>query len=227
MADGATPDAAPLATGVTEVGGTAYMFGYEPGAVAGATIAMAELPNLTTVTGADGRWRMVVPRGVPLTPCATHSEFAPMCLQTFTFVEALPLNLNLQMVPPFYFNAFAGLLGRQVDPPVCQLVTTVNTKDVFLLDRKQFYGYGAHGVAGATCELDPPVAQPVYFSAVTIPKKELAETTTDGGVVWTNLPAGKYVVRTQHPTKKFADFIATCEPGRFINACPPWGAREL
>ena len=32
---------------------------------------------------------------------------------------------------------------------------------------------------------------------------------------------------TGRPTTRFASFLATCEPGRIVNANPPWGAYEL
>jgi hypothetical protein len=38
---------------------------------------------------------------------------------------------------------------------------------------------------------------------------------------------GVYTLRAVHPTRFFAPFVATCEPGRFINAGPTRGLREL
>ena len=32
---------------------------------------------------------------------------------------------------------------------------------------------------------------------------------------------------TESPSTRFASFLATCEPGRIVNANPPWGAYEL
>jgi hypothetical protein len=49
----------------------------------------------------------------------------------------------------------------------------------------------------------------------------------DGGVVWTRVPAGVYRVRAHHPSTRFASFVATCRPGRVVNANPPWGLHEL
>ena len=45
----------------------------------------------------------------------------------------------------------------------------------------------------------------------------------DGGVIWTSVPAGVYTIRARHPDTRFARFVATCEPGRIVNANPPWG----
>lgn len=51
--------------------------------------------------------------------------------------------------------------------------------------------------------------------------------TTEGSpVICPNVAPGVYVVSAQHPTRTFAPFTATCEPGRLINAGSPWGLRE-
>jgi hypothetical protein len=36
-----------------------------------------------------------------------------------------------------------------------------------------------------------------------------------------------YTIRAQHPSTRFASFVATCKPGRVINANPPWGLHQL
>ena len=49
----------------------------------------------------------------------------------------------------------------------------------------------------------------------------------DGGVVWTDVPAGAYTIRASDPSTRFGSFVATCKPGRIVNANPPWGLYEL
>ena len=49
----------------------------------------------------------------------------------------------------------------------------------------------------------------------------------DGGVIWTGVPTGTYRISAHHPTTRFASFVATCRPGRIVNANPPWGLHEL
>ena len=41
------------------------------------------------------------------------------------------------------------------------------------------------------------------------------------------MPAGTYTIHGRSPTTKFASFTATCEPGRVVNANPPWGLSQL
>ena len=46
-------------------------------------------------------------------------------------------------------------------------------------------------------------------------------------MIWTGVPAGVYTVAAHHATSRFATFVATCKPGRVVNANPPWGLYEL
>jgi hypothetical protein len=48
----------------------------------------------------------------------------------------------------------------------------------------------------------------------------------DGGVVWTGVPTGVYRITATSSTTRFASFVATCKPGRVVNANPPWGLYE-
>jgi hypothetical protein len=41
------------------------------------------------------------------------------------------------------------------------------------------------------------------------------------------VPAGVYAITAHDPVTRFASFVATCRPGRVVNANPPWGLHEL
>ena len=84
-----------------------------------------------------------------------------------------------------------------------------------------------HGVPGATSIAYPALGEPIYFTEQTIPLPSQTETSLDGGVVWTEVPAGTYRIVTTSPTDRFASFLATCKPRRVVNANPPWGAYQL
>ncbi len=90
-----------------------------------------------------------------------------------------------------------------------------------------FVRYGAHGVAGATASATPKLKSPFYFNAQVIPDPAQKRSSKDGGVIWTGVRSGRYVVRAKHPSRRFASFVATCKPGRIVNANPPWGLHEL
>jgi hypothetical protein len=46
-------------------------------------------------------------------------------------------------------------------------------------------------------------------------------------MVWTNVPAGVYTITAHDPVTRFASFVATCRPGRVVNANPPWGLYQF
>ena len=95
------------------------------------------------------------------------------------------------------------------------------------LGLRQFTGYGAHGVAGATAFATPSLPAPIYFNDDVIPDPAQPLSSIDGGVIWTGVPTGVYRLRARHPSTRFASFVATCRPGRVVNANPPWGFHEL
>jgi hypothetical protein len=82
-------------------------------------------------------------------------------------------------------------------------------------------------VPGATSQESPALDGPIYFNESVIPDTSQMETSEDGGIVWTEVPAGTYRIETTSPDTRFASFLATCRNGRVINANPPWGAYEL
>ena len=90
-----------------------------------------------------------------------------------------------------------------------------------------------HGVAGSTGSIAPrpsSVDGPVFFGFPTIfPDRALSASTVDGGVLWTEVPPGYYWMEAENPDSsiEFAPFMANCEPGRLVNASPPWGFYEL
>ena len=110
------------------------------------------------------------------------------------------------------------------DPQTCQLVTTVTRIG------KSLYDPGAHGEAGVTVQLDPPlppVHGPVYFNADVIPDLSLSETSDDGGVVYTNVPPGEYTLVGSKDGATFTAVRFKCEAGWLVNASPPWGIQRL
>ena len=87
------------------------------------------------------------------------------------------------------------------------------------------YDDGAHGEAGATVTLEPaidPARGPVYFGADVIPDRSLTETSEDGGVLYTNVPVGTYVMRAQKDGVTFEETTMKCEAGVLVNASPPY-----
>lgn len=194
--------------------------------VANAAVGVAEGSVAGTTSDAEGRYTLTVPANSTLTPFVEHPDFVTMHLQTFETTDEDLERVNFQMVDTATYDAFAAVLEIEPDPQRCQIATTVNTIDIRDLSFAEFRAFGPHGVAGATVRSDPSIGDVVYFNEDVIPDRSLTETSVDGGVVWPNVEPGVYELAAEHPDTGFAPFFATCEPGRLVNAGPPWGLRE-
>jgi hypothetical protein len=210
--------------------GTAYSFdNQEP--VGGALIRVAELPRARTRTKPNGSYDLVVPDGAKVTPYIRAAGYHGIHLQTFRTEGRNLRRVNFQIPTLDTYHALAAYLGVPLDendnPARCVVVSTISTKEVRHLSFAEFVAYGAHGVAGATARARPALPKPIYFNEQVIPDRSLSESTADGGVIWIKVPRGVYRFSAHHPSARFAGFIATCKPGRLINANPPQGLYQL
>lgn len=225
------PTPAPAAKTV-HIKGKAYRFNQMDTFLAGATIRVREDPDITAVTDANGDYELEVPDDANVTPYidpdADHNEID---LQTFHTRGRDIRNANFQTPADFEYGALAALLGIELDatgrPPQCVIVTTVSARNVRRVPYEVFHARTPHGVAGATARTIPALPGPIYFNDSVIPDPSQTESSGDGGIVWSVVPAGTYRIVAEHPTTRFASFLATCAPGRVINANPPWGTYEL
>ena len=240
-ADGArtSPDAghdsAPVADQETvEIHGIAYQFRSHD-LLPGATISLAEWPDITAVTDPDGRYTLRgVPAGVPVTPRVELAGHAVGHQQTFTLTADLE-RLYFQVVPDDLFELISGLLeqeGLPVDPDACQVVTTITDPSAAAApDWDAFLARGDAGlVPGATAEIAPSAGTRIYFNELVMPDPDEPVATSDGGVLWLNVaPAATYTLTAQDPDGlyTFPEVEVTCEPGRFINASPPFGLTAI
>ena len=67
----------------------------------------------------------------------------------------------------------------------------------------------------------------MYFNKNVLPDPKQKSSSVDGGVVWTGVPSGVYTITAHDRRTAFASFVATCRPGRVINANPPFGLYQL
>ena len=211
--------------------GTAYEFNKVHVLLAGATIRVAEFPRLKAVVGPNGRYDLVVPDHARITPYIVDPGYHTVYLQTFTTGGEDLANVNFQTPTDAVYNGLVVLLHVPVDahgnPVKCAIVSTFNTRNVRDLSYDAFIAYGAHGVAGATATAAPTLPKPTYFNQNVFPDPSQTKSSIDGGVVWTNVPSGVYTITAHSPTTRFASFVASCRPGRVVNANPPWGLHEL
>lgn len=212
-----------------EVSGDAFAFtlpGSPYGLIDGATISILEQPELTVESDAMGHYAIPgVPPGSEATFVLEREGFPLARTKTFTIPAVGPLErVTFQVPDDALFELLAGLLMIEVDPAACQIVSTVTRVG------KSIYDAGAHGEAGATVTLEPAIPAehgPVYFGADVIPDPELTETSEDGGVLYTNVPAGTYVMRAHKDGVVFEEATMKCDAGVLVNASPPYGLQAL
>jgi hypothetical protein len=217
--------------GTVHLRGTAYEFNNVHTVLSGATIRVAEFPKLQATVRQDGRYDLQVPDSARVTPYIVDPGYHTIYLQTFTTNGENLANVNFQTPTEAVYRALVALLNVPVDSQgnlvACAIVSTFSTRNVRDLSFAQFIAYGAHGVAGATATTAPTLPRPVYFNDNVVPDPAQTSSSKDGGVVWTNVPAGVYTITGHDPVTRFASFVATCRPGRVVNANPPWGLHEL
>ena len=225
--DGSSDDAG--APAGIEVSGDAFAFtlpGTPYGRIDGATISILEQPELVTETDAMGHFVLPgVPPGSEATFVIEAEGFPPARTKTFTIPDSGALErVTFQVPDDALYDALAALLMIDVDPATCQIVSTVTRVG------KSLYDEGAHGEAGATVTLEPAIPSehgPVYFGEDVVPDPSLTETTEDGGVLFTNVPVGTYVMRAHEDGVAFEDVTMKCEAGVLVNASPPYGLQAL
>jgi hypothetical protein len=211
--------------------GTAYEFNNTRVLLDGATVRIAEYPRLRARTRADGTYDVAVPDRANVTPYIRAAGHHTIFLQTFrTNGENLD-RVNFQTPTEDVYRALAALLAVPLQPNGelrdCAIVSTFSTRNVRALPFQEFTAYGAHGVAGASAFATPALPVPTYFNEDVVPDPAQRRSSSDGGVIWTEVSAGRYTIRARHPATRFASFLADCKPGRVINANPPWGLHEL
>jgi hypothetical protein len=215
-----------------KISGRAYAFNHMDTYLAGATIRVRELPRLRATTDANGDYVLEVPDDTNITPYIDPPPgYHEIDLQTFHPRGEPIRNANFQVPADAEYNGLAALLavplGPDGRPAQCAIVTTASRRNVRGVPYETFHERTPHGVPGATAHGMPALPPAIYFNENVIPDRSRTETSEDGGIIWTEVPAGTYRVITESPSAEFASFLATCKPGRIVNANPPWGAYEL
>ena len=235
----------------------AFIFAGDMRRLEGAVIKVAEFPELETVAGEQGAWSLEVPDNAEVTPYATFPNTTPedttddyftTYAQTFFTRGKDITRINFQMPKQWVVETMGAIVGAEMEGvegsktiKSCAVVSTFfrlqRTKEGELIDGRtytnfdDFHDFRAHGVADATSTMTDAAGNvpgnPIYFNSSVIPDPERPVSSGDGGVVWPNIAAGKYTIRGQHETRRLAEAQITCEPGRFVNASPPWGLYEL
>ncbi len=214
------------------ISGRAYSFNHMSTYLEGATIKVREVPGLSATTDANGDYVLEVPDDTNVTPyIEPPAGYNQIDLQTLHTRGEDIENANFQTPADAEYAGLSAILsvplGDDGRPEQCVIVTTASARNVRGVDYETFHARTPHGVAGATSEEFPAIDGPTYFNEFVIPDASKTETSEDGGIVWTEVPAGTYRIATTSPNTRFASFLATCKNGRIVNANPPWGAYEL
>jgi hypothetical protein len=206
------------------VSGDAFAFGpYTK--IADATVTVLEAPEYTTTTDANGQFELALPPGSQATLVFERDGYPITYTKTFTLPESGTVErVTFQVPDDATYAALASIVMIEPDPSTCQIASTVTRVG------KSIYDEGAHGEAGATVTIEPALPAehgPVYFNANVIPQPGLTETSDDGGVLYTNVPPGTYVLRASKPGVEFVDVTIECDEGVLVNPSPPYGLQAL
>lgn len=207
---------------LVSVSGHAIPFHLVPdGRIEGATVSILEHPEMRFVTAADGAFHFDgLEEGSEVTLVMAHPGYMPIQTGTITLGPEGAERVTFQAVIPLIYQAFSRIVQTTPDAAKCQMVTTVTRKG------RSVYDVGAHGEAGATVSVEPPLAPqqgPIYFNAQVIPQKGLSETSDDGGVLFLQVDPGEYVWTAHKDGIAFSQVKMKCRAGWLVNASPPWG----
>ncbi|PRP94052.1 hypothetical protein ENSA5_41640 [Enhygromyxa salina] len=208
-----------------EVSGDAFAFG--PGTmIADATVTILEHPEQIATTDADGHFVFEgLAPGSAATFVMDKDGFPVIYTKTFTLPDSgVVERVTFQVPDDATFDALALVAGIEPDPATCQIASTVTRVG------KSLYDAGAHGEAGATVTIDPPLPPehgPVYFNANVIPQPDLVETSEDGGILYTNVPPGVYTIHASKEGVEFEDVVIQCDADVLVNPSPPHGLQAI
>jgi hypothetical protein len=209
------------------VSGDAIPFDASPlGRIEGAQVSVLERPDLHMTTGADGHFHFEdLEVGSEVTLVLEHPDYHRMQTGTHIVPKEGIERLTFQAVGHEIYAAFAAIVGVVPDEEnACQMPSTVTRVG------KSIYDSGAHGEAGATVTIEPPLGPehgPIYFNSSVVPDRSLSETSDDGGIVYIQVPPGEYVITAHKPGVEIRRIKMKCRAGWLVNASPPWGLQVL
>jgi len=208
------------------VSGTATIFGHACNVIPEAKIHVFERPDIKTVSAEDGTFYLDGFRaGEDVSLIIEAPGMFPTQLATMVPGNTGVENLTFQVPWNAFTRGLAWLTGLDPDLNKCQVATTVTRINDYEMPQ-----CSAAGEPGAVVTIDPPLSPdhgPVYFDENTIPDSTMSETSVDGGVVFSDVPPGEYVLRAQKEGVVFSEVRIKCHPHMLVNASPPWGIQAI
>ena len=135
-------------------------------------------------------------------------------------------NISFQVLSNFAFTLFSYSMRMTEDKNACQVATTITPPKTTLDNIPQ-------GEPNVEVTLSPdPNVKPFYFDMFpfihkTNPFRGLKSTSLDGGVVFANIPEGKYTLRAKKEDILFTEVTIIARKGVLVNASPPFGLTVL
>lgn len=241
------------------VGGIAWGFtlpgqgGYD--LIAGATISVLEMPELSTTSNMDGEFTIDgIPVGAQATFVLEHDRYPLAYTKTHTIPDTDIDNLTFQVPNEGLYAVIEIQLGITSEPDKCQMVSTFTRVGRTIGDS------GHHGQAGAILDIDAPDGTmveegPIYFGDNVVPDRGRDYSSLDGGVLIVNADPGDYTLtascvsdpdleadflaeyppgtypeedlRCQTEDVQFESVLMKCRAGVFLNASPSYGLQAL
>ena len=241
------------------VGGIAWGFtlpgqgGYD--LIAGATISVLEMPELSTTSNMEGEFTIEgIPVGAQATFVMEHDLYPLTYTKTHTIPDTDIENLTFQVPNNGLYAVIEIQLGITSEPDKCQMVSTFTRVGRTIGDP------GHHGQAGAILDIDAPADTtieegPIYFGDNVVPDRNRDYSSLDGGVLIVNADPGDYTLsascvsdpdleadflaeyppetypeedlRCQTEDVQFESVLMKCRAGVFLNASPSYGLQAL
>jgi len=210
---------------LTSISGHAFKLTYTCQRLPDTQVCLYDDPNRCVTTAADGAWRFDdVETGKDVYAVLQSSLHHPVQTGTFNLGKKGIDRVTFQAVDLLVWAVFEMKINMKEDPQMCQISTTVTEVG------ESLYTCTVHGEKGATVTIDPPLPAkhgPIYFDDHTMPDKALKQTSTDGGVVYINVPPGTYTLKAHKQGMSFESVKVTCRAGLLVNPSPPRGLQAL
>ncbi|MGQ3889999.1 carboxypeptidase regulatory-like domain-containing protein [Legionella sp. CNM-1927-20] len=132
-------------------------------------------------------------------------------------------NISFQVPSNMAYKFFSLAMGVKEDVKASQITATITPPNTTLDDIPQ-------GIAGVSVTLSPEIkTKPFYFGIFPVIhktnpfSKNLNVTSLDGGVAFTNVPPGDYIMEAKKDNITFSKVMFKARPGILVNASPPQG----
>lgn len=199
-----------------------------------ATITTLENEQLKFTTDSQGRFGPFPwPVGEPLTlVCEKPGSFLRGYKTTQTATLIVPpeginnvdyvKNVSFQVPSNLAYKLLSLTMGIAEKPDTCQIAATITPANTTMDNIPQ-------GIAGVKLRLSPGNHQAFYFGMFPIIHKtnpclrNLEATSLDGGVAFTNVPAGDYILEACKDDIPFTSVRIKARKGVVVNASPPFG----